>query len=85
MPTNPVKLFGAGVEFELFGRSTLAYVRRVQSDELNEQFPNGPELPQGIDLWGLFGADGRPISVADEQSVLMHEAQEMDLLAVQRH
>lgn len=83
MAKNIVKLFNSAVEFETFGKNSLAYVRPVLSDEMNERFPGGPELPEGIDLWALFGADGLPIAVADEKSELLSNAEEMDLLTVQ--
>ena len=85
MTQNPVKLFGSATEFATFGNSTIAYVRKVRSDDMNRRYPLSMELPDGIELWGLFGADGEPIALADEQSELYVDAEERDLLAVQRH
>ncbi|MEE9314659.1 MAG: DUF1150 family protein [Rhizobiaceae bacterium] len=82
MTKNIVKLFQSPVEFETFGINSLAYVRPVMSDDINAQFPQGPELPEGLDLWALFGADGQPIAVADEKSDLLLNAEELDLLTV---
>ncbi len=78
-------LVGTPVEFASFGKSALAYVRRVQSDDMNERFPNAPALPEGLDLWGLFGADGEPLAVSDERSSLFSDAERRDLLTVHRH
>jgi len=85
--TNKVKIepLGSQVEFAEFGKNAIAYVREVTSDDLNRRFPQGPELPDGVDLWGLFTADGQPIAVADEPMALVHNASEMELEAVQRH
>ncbi len=82
MTKNIVKLFNSPIEFETFGKNSLAYLRPVLRDEMNERFPDGPELPRGQDLWGLFGADGLPIAVADEKSDLLFDAEELDLLAL---
>ncbi len=85
MPNNPVKLFQSSVEFESFGNSVLAYLRPVQSDDMNTIFPDGPELPSGLDLWGLFAADGQPIAVADDKSDLISDAENRNLLTVGIH
>ena len=82
MADNVVKLFGSAVEFESFGRNTLAYVRKVSSDDMNERFPQDEELPQGLDLWGLFAADGQPIALADEKDALFQSADELNLLTL---
>lgn len=85
--TQKVKIepFGSQVEFAEFGKNVIAYVREVTSDDLNQRFPQGPVLPEGVDLWGLFTADGQPIAVAEEPMALVQNADEMELQAVQRH
>jgi len=82
---NPVKMFGSPTEFATFGTGAIAYVRRVSSDDFNTQFPATGNLPEGLDLWGLFAADGSPLSVSDDQMALFEDAQERELLTVQRH
>ena len=84
MSDNPVRLFGSSEEFATFGNNALAFVRKVQSDDMNRRFPNAPELPEGIELWGLFSADGKPIAMADDENMLVNDALELDLLTVQR-
>jgi len=81
---NPVKLFGSTTEFATFGNSALAYVRKVRTDDINSRFPKEDSLPEGLEMWGLFAADGNPIALSDERGELMLEADEMDLLTVQR-
>lgn len=82
---NPVKLFGSPTEFASFGTGAIAYVRRVDSDEFNTKFPSADNLPEGLDLWGLFAADGQPLSVSDDQTALLEDAQARELLTVHRH
>ena len=38
------------------GEGQLAYVRRIKAEDFQRLFPGGPELPEGIDLFALFGA-----------------------------
>ena len=80
-----IEAFGSQVEFAQFGKNAIAYVREVTSDDLNRRFPQGPALPEGVDLWGLFTADGQPLALADEPMALVQNADEMELQAVQRH
>lgn len=82
MSGNTVKLFGSAVEFQSFGKSSLAYVRQMSAEDLNNRFPEVVDWPLGEDLWALFGADGHPIAVADHEGFLQTDAQERDLLTV---
>jgi len=83
--SNPVKPFATPTEFATFGTGAIAYVRRVKSDEFNRSFPAAQDLPEGLDLWGLFGADGKPLSVSDDQYSVLEDAQNRELLTVHRH
>lgn len=76
--------FGSATEFASFGNGALSYVRRVRSDDLNHRFPNAVDLPEGLDLWGLFAADGAPIAVSDEEAELIHNAHELHLVPLMR-
>lgn len=77
--------FGSDIEFATFGRNAIAYVRRIDAKEFGERFPQAGPLPDDQDLWGLFAADGVPLAVAGEQSVLMDDAASRDLTPVARH
>lgn len=75
----------ANVEFEKLGTNALAYVRLVESDDINSRFALSEELPSGLKLWGLFAADGQPISLSDERSELLDDAEDRDLITVGLH
>lgn len=78
--------FGSKVEFANFGKSTIAYVRRINSDDLHGAFGEmDDDLPADVDMWGLFSADGQPLAVADEKYLLMDNAEERELVTVNRH
>ncbi len=85
MSSPTIKPFGSATEFAIFGKRTFAYMRPVQSDDMNATFPDEVALPSGLALWGLFDADGEPIAVADEQAALIENAEEMDLMTLARH
>lgn len=85
MADDIVKIAGSGGEFATFGKNAFAYVRRVRSDELNAKFPQVEDLPAGLDLWGLFAADGEPIAVSDAEMMVRADAAERQLLTLYRH
>lgn len=73
---------GSRIEFESFGRNTLAYIKPVarDSDLTNIAFSEG--LPTDVPLWGLFSADGEPIALSEKRSSLFQDAEELELTAV---
>lgn len=92
MKPNLVKLFGSKVEFETFGKSSLAYVRRVSQSDMDvyladsQEWGDSPEnlnsMTADSGLWGLFGADGEPLAFSHEEAFLTQNAEELDLLTV---
>lgn len=83
--SSVIKPFASQIEFSSFGKNTLAYVRRVEVDELAENVASEAGLPLNEDLWGLFGADGEPIALSDEIGSLLQSAEDSDLVAMKRH
>lgn len=82
MADNIVKKFGSPVEFEAFGKNAIAYVRPVESGDMRKRFPEVNNIPDDFEMWGLFGADGQPIALADDPQALFDDAQERNLLTV---
>ena len=76
--------FNSTVEFANFGKSSIAYVRPVQSTDFEDGMLDDEHLDPNEPLWGLFGADGEPIAVADERSLLLDSAEDMSLVPVTR-
>ena len=52
-------------EFAHLGEGSVAYLRKVSSDELLGRFPNIGEIAPGLELWALFAANGQPILLSD--------------------
>ncbi len=85
MADKPVLKFNTQIEFANFGRNTMAYLRRVKSDDLLRDYPETDDLVSGELLWALYGADGEPLAVADDKSELFSNAEERDLVTVNLH
>ena len=85
MAKQVVSPFGSGIEFAKFGKQSFAYVRPVKSDDVKNAFPEGADLPNGVDLWALFAADGQPLALADERAMVMENAEELELVTLALH
>ena len=46
---------------ELLGGGKLAYVKAIRSEDVQNQFPQAPDLAPGTLLYALHAADGTPI------------------------
>ena len=69
-------------ELARLGEGAVAYVRRITSDDLVSRFPGLPHIQPGLDLWAVFGANGQPMMVADEQAAAISAAVNRDLRPV---
>jgi hypothetical protein len=69
-------------ELAHLGEGTIAYVRKITSDDLVSRFPGLPHMQPGLDLWAVFGANGQPMMVADEQATAISAAVNRDLRPV---
>ena len=69
-------------ELAHLGEGIIAYVRKITSDDLVSRFPGLPHMQAGLDLWAVFGANGQPMMVADEQAVAISAAVNRDLRPV---
>lgn len=72
-------------ELAHLGEGTVAYLRKMRSDELTGRFPNLPHIAPGLELWALFAANGQPIMLADEREGALAGAIENDLMTVSIH
>lgn len=67
------------------GDGKLAYVKTMQSDEINRLFPQAPDLTPGLRLFALLGADGTPIMLTDSLDAAFANAWENELETVSLH
>ncbi|MEQ1939806.1 DUF1150 family protein [Mesorhizobium sp. CN5-321] len=72
-------------ELAHLGEGSVAYVRKVSSDDLRGRFPGLSEITPGLELWALFGANGEPILLSDARDRALAGAMENDLVTVALH
>jgi hypothetical protein len=72
-------------EFALLGEGSVAYLRKVSSDDLRGRFPTLGEIAPGMELWALFSANGQPILLSDARDRALAGAMENDLVTVAIH
>lgn len=72
-------------ELAHLGEGHVAYLRKMNSDDLAGRFPNLPAMAPGLELWALFSADGQPIMLADHRDGALAGALENDLTTVSIH
>ena len=72
-------------EFAHLGEGTVAYLRKVSSDDLRGRFPGLGEIAPGMELWALFAANGQPILLSDARDRALAGALENDLTTLAIH
>lgn len=71
--------------FERLGGGQIAYVRQIQSEDVQTLFPDAPKLTPGQVLWALLNADGTPILLSDSKSTAIAKAWENDMQTFSVH
>ena len=68
-------------DFELarLGDGSVAYIKTLSSDDAKKMFPMVSDIPSGIPLFALHGADGTPIALTDTLQAAIGHAQDGDL------
>ncbi len=88
MNTNEMKnheiRFGPA-EFAALGEGQVAYVKPMQSDEVQRLFPQAPAMAPGLQLFALLSASGEPILLADSRDAAVANAWAYDLETVALH
>ncbi|WP_269930728.1 DUF1150 family protein [Aminobacter sp. HY435] len=72
-------------ELAHLGEGSVAYLRKVTSDDLRGRFPGLTEIDPGLELWALFSANGEPILLSDARDRALAGAMENDLTTVALH
>jgi hypothetical protein len=61
-------------ELAQLGDGKVAYIKVMTHDEAKELFPAVGNLPEGIDLFSLHGADGTPLILTDSRQAAIGHA-----------
>jgi hypothetical protein len=72
-------------EFAVLGEGHVAYVKPMQSDEVQRLFPQAPAMAPGLQLFALLSASGEPILLADTRDAALANAWAHDLETVALH
>ena len=85
MPRTIERLTMTNSELAHLGEGSVAYLRKVSSDDLRGRFPGLEEIQPGMELWALFAANGQPILLSDARDRALAGARENDLTTVAIH
>ncbi len=80
---SPIRLNPA--ELAALGEGHVAYVKPMQSDEVQRLFPQAPAMAPGLQLFALLSASGEPILLADSRDAAVANAWAHDLETVALH
>jgi len=82
-PVLPAPLMSLS-ELAQLGDGKVAYIKVMSHDEAKALFPAVDNLPEGIDLYSLHGADGTPLILTDSRQAAIGHAMgdELEIAAV---
>lgn len=72
-------------ELKELGDGHVAYITLLTSERAAELFPSVRNLPKGVDLFALYGADGTPLALTDTRSAAIGHALGDELEIAQVH
>jgi hypothetical protein len=75
----------APTELAALGEGQVAYVKPMQSDEVQRLFPQAPAMAPGLQLFALLSASGEPILLTDSRDAAVANAWAHDLETVAVH
>ncbi len=88
MNTNVTKTMNIRLgpaELAALGEGQVAYVKPMQSDEVQRLFPQAPAMAPGLQLFALLSASGTPILLTDSRDAAVANAWAHDLETVGLH
>ena len=71
--------------FAQLGGGRFAYIRKLSSEEASRMFPSVTNIPVGINVYALFQATGRPITLADTREAALSHAIDEELEVAHVH
>jgi hypothetical protein len=67
------------------GGGRIAYIRPIRSEDVPAQFPQLPQIPEGVQLFALHAADGTPMMLTDSREAAIATAWNQELETVSVH
>jgi hypothetical protein len=81
--TSPIQL--SANDLAALGEGEVAYVKPMQSDDVQRLFPQAPAMDPGLQLFALLSANGTPILLTDSRDAAVANAWAHDLRTVSLH
>jgi hypothetical protein len=81
--TSPIQL--SANDLAALGEGEVAYVKAMQSDDVQRLFPQAPAMDPGLQLFALLSANGTPILLTDSRDAAVANAWAHDLRTVSLH
>ena len=72
-------------EFAHLGDGAVAYVKAINSEDVQRLFPQAPQLRPGVRLLALIAADGSPLMLTSSKDAAIANAWEHELETVSLH
>jgi hypothetical protein len=73
------------IDLAALGMGRVAYVRAVTAEDVKRLVPQAEDVPTGIDLYALLGADGTPILITESREDIAENAAQHNLVTVTVH
>lgn len=72
-------------ELALLGHGEVAYIKVLKPVDVKKLFPQLTDLPEDMDLFAVYTADGRPLALTDSLNTAIANVKENDLSPVSVH
>lgn len=66
-------------QFLKLGGGKVGYIKIMLSDEVMKRYPSVKKIPRGVKMFGLYGADGTPLSMSESQHAAIGQAHQNKL------
>lgn len=73
------------MELAQLGEGSVAYIKVLSGLEAKRIYPDIEQLPDGVALFALHGADGTPIALTDSRHAAIGHAMEVELEVTSVH
>jgi hypothetical protein len=84
-PVNMMRQTMSEKAFAGLGDGKIAYVKPIRSEDVNDLYPEAPEMQPGLQLFALHSADGTPILLTDSREAALANAWSQELETVSLH
>ena len=84
-PKSAVPSIMSMAELAQLGDGKIAYIKMMTADKAKQMFPAVENIPAGIDVFALHGADGTPLVLTDSRQAALGHAMGDELQIASLH